>query len=648
MSLDPPVLDDRTFQDLVDEAKRMIPTFCPEWTNHNLSDPGVALIELFAWMTESTLYRLNRVPERYYAKFLELVGVEPFGPAAARTVVTFTLSTARTTEFRLPPGVVVATDGSADGATQPVLFQTTDELVVTPPAIRAVRLGGRDVDGRYEDITDDLRFGRAAVTVFPGLVPDASILVGFEQSLAGNVIEIEVDADTAGYGVRPDDPPIVWEAWNGDAWEPVALRGDTTGGLNCAGTISMLIGLRHEATTLDRTAAFWLRGRLLPDTGSRPWYNASPEIRSLVVRSIGGSVAAEHSAPQPSEAIGISDGRAGQRFSVSHAPVLARRDDETVEVVGRDGAMRWTEVADFADSGPTDRHFTWDSVSGEVRFGPRIRLEDGSYRSYGAVPHDGATIRVTGYRTGGGAAGNVGPGTLTDLRTSLAFVSGVTNLAPARGGADAETTAEAKVRGPMTLRTGQRAVTPRDYERAALEASTEVARAKALRPEQPGDPVSLLVVPRVRSVPGASDIDDFALSDDLHRTLEDELDRRRTLGATLEIRTPYYQGVSIAARLLRSDARPKNAVEDRARELLYRFVHPLTGGVDGTGWPFDADLHSSTVAELLESVDGVAKATEVFLFDYDLRGGRTGEAQEVIRIDRRTLFLSAQHTVVVE
>ena len=63
MTLPPPRIDMRSFQDIVDEAKRLIPRYAPEWTDHNLSDPGVALIELFAWMTESIIYRLNQVPE---------------------------------------------------------------------------------------------------------------------------------------------------------------------------------------------------------------------------------------------------------------------------------------------------------------------------------------------------------------------------------------------------------------------------------------------------------------------------------------------------------------------------------------------------------------------------------------------------------
>src|SRR5947208_13425841 len=80
MALPVPNLDDRRFQDLVDDAKRLVQQKCPEWTDHNVSDPGVTLIETFAWMTDQVLYRLNRVPERNYVKFLELIGVRLFPP----------------------------------------------------------------------------------------------------------------------------------------------------------------------------------------------------------------------------------------------------------------------------------------------------------------------------------------------------------------------------------------------------------------------------------------------------------------------------------------------------------------------------------------------------------------------------------------
>ena len=91
MALPVPNLDDRRFQDLVDDAKRLVQQRCPEWTDHNVSDPGVTLIELFAWMTDQLLYRVNRVPDRNYVKFLELIGIRLFPPSAARGEVTSAL-----------------------------------------------------------------------------------------------------------------------------------------------------------------------------------------------------------------------------------------------------------------------------------------------------------------------------------------------------------------------------------------------------------------------------------------------------------------------------------------------------------------------------------------------------------------------------
>src|SRR4051794_26315783 len=83
-------LDKRTHQQLKDEALRHIQRFVPEWTDYNESDPGIALVELFAWFTDQILYALNKTPELNYLKFLELLGMEltPARPAGAH--LTFT------------------------------------------------------------------------------------------------------------------------------------------------------------------------------------------------------------------------------------------------------------------------------------------------------------------------------------------------------------------------------------------------------------------------------------------------------------------------------------------------------------------------------------------------------------------------------
>ena len=92
MPLNAPNLDDRHFQDLVDEAKKRIPQYCKEWTDHNVSDPGVTLIELFAWMNDLLLYRLNQVPDLHYIRFMEMLGITLQEPLPAKPTVSFWLS----------------------------------------------------------------------------------------------------------------------------------------------------------------------------------------------------------------------------------------------------------------------------------------------------------------------------------------------------------------------------------------------------------------------------------------------------------------------------------------------------------------------------------------------------------------------------
>jgi predicted phage baseplate assembly protein len=104
-----PNLDDRTFQDLVDDAKRLVQQRCPEWTDHNVSDPGVTLIEAVAQMVDQLIYRLNRVPDLNYIRFLELIGVELRPPAAARGQATFWLSAPQPQTVRVRAESQVAT-----------------------------------------------------------------------------------------------------------------------------------------------------------------------------------------------------------------------------------------------------------------------------------------------------------------------------------------------------------------------------------------------------------------------------------------------------------------------------------------------------------------------------------------------------------
>jgi len=88
MPLSLPNLDDRTWADLVDEGRALIPFYAPGWTDHNIHDPGITLMELFAWLAEMNSYQLNRIPENHRRKFLALVETYTKPPKPAKAVLT--------------------------------------------------------------------------------------------------------------------------------------------------------------------------------------------------------------------------------------------------------------------------------------------------------------------------------------------------------------------------------------------------------------------------------------------------------------------------------------------------------------------------------------------------------------------------------
>lgn len=107
MPLTIPNLDDRRYQELLDEALSRVPVYTPEWTNFNKSDPGVTLIEVFAFMTESLLYRANQIPERNRKKFLKLLNIPLQAATSAQGLVRISNDKGQLQTFTLNDGVEV-------------------------------------------------------------------------------------------------------------------------------------------------------------------------------------------------------------------------------------------------------------------------------------------------------------------------------------------------------------------------------------------------------------------------------------------------------------------------------------------------------------------------------------------------------------
>src|SRR5687768_6690997 len=125
MPIKPPNLDDRRYADIVREARALIPQYCPDWTNLSDSDPGMTVVQLFAWMTEMTIYRLNRVPDKTYVHFLNFIGEERRDARPATVPLTFAPTEAHPV-LEIPPFTRCST--RQQGGMDALHYLTTDAL----------------------------------------------------------------------------------------------------------------------------------------------------------------------------------------------------------------------------------------------------------------------------------------------------------------------------------------------------------------------------------------------------------------------------------------------------------------------------------------------------------------------------------------
>jgi predicted phage baseplate assembly protein len=646
MALPAPNLDDRNFQSLVNEAKRMVQQRCPEWTDHNVSDPGVTLIETFAYMVDQLIWRMNKVPDRTYIKFLELIGLRLAPPSAARAPVTFWLSAPQEQTIAVAAGTEVATPRSED---EPVVFRSVSDLAIVPCSLQTVVTDAGEQVDRTETLLADQPFYAFAE------VPEVGncFYVGLSNPVPSCAVTLRFGCDIEGVGVDPRYPPLVWEAWTGDEWTVCELDRDETGGLNRDGDVVLHVPTGHVAhAAIARTAAGWLRCRIVEAAEWQPSYSASPRVTRLSAFTAGGTVDAVHAEIIVDEIIGMSEGVAGQRFALRHRPVVAGDTPYVVEVSTIEGWEEWTLVDDFAASGADHCHFTIDETAGEVVFGPVVREPDGTLTQYGKVPDKPWPIRIREYRAGGGRQGNVARNTITTLKSTIPYVARVSNRRAAQGGTDGETIENAKQRGPILLRTRERAVTPEDYEHLTLRAAHDVARVRCV-PAGSGDTeagaVRLLIVPRVEDgAYGALDFGQLVLPEATYERVADYVDARRTIGARVAIEPPSYVTISIVAALRAQPRYDARRLETQALEALYGYFHPVRGGHDASGWPFGRPIHAGEVYSVLQSLRGVEFVEDVRLYPADPLTSQREQRQDRIELGPNDLVFSWDHQVMVQ
>lgn len=656
MALQAPNLDDRKFQDIVREARSKIPQYCPKWTDYNLSDPGITLIELFAWMVDMLLYRLNRVPDKNYIKFMELIGINLEPPKAATVEVAFRLSAPQPEPITIPRGTEVATVRTE--TQEAITFSTDQDLTITLPTL-AYALTTAD-NSTFDDCMPVLKNPDLQVSIFQQ-VPQAgnALYLGYEENLAAHTLALTIESSMEGIGVDPSNPPLAWEAWNSvtERWLAMRIEEDTTGGFNSSGHVILHIPNSSTMREINGQNACWVRCRAIETQPTQRPYSSSPKVKSIISESVGGAVSASHAFRIAGEILGRSDGTPGQMFFLQNVPVLSRETGETIEVeTENEGEYElWQEVSDFSNSGTDDCHFICDGVSGEIQLGPVITQPSGEERRYGKTPPAGRLIRFTSYRCGGGVIGNVGEGTITIPKSSIPYIASVNNFKAAMGGTDPETMDSAKMRAPQAMRARAAAVTADDYEFLALKASPLVARAKCLSVGGTGDKqgippgvVRLLLVPTVPENGGYITDEDLELSRKLLEEVQWYLDERRLLATRLEIMPPKYLKVDVTARIKAKPNSDPGQVASDVESRLCQYINPVRGGPDGNGWPFGRGLFLSEVYAVIQGTVNVDYIEEVKLFPVNPETGERGDSTTGINVAPDTVLCSHKHEVLLD
>ena len=671
MPITPPRLDDRNFEDLVDELLARIPAHTPEWVPQ-AGDPGRTLLELFAWLGDTILYRANLIPERQRLAFLRLLGQPMQSAKAAQGIVSVQLNEPEATDaISLAPLAMVS---------GPVNFETRSEVTVLPITAECFykRPLNDDEVSEMTDVLDGLRefheiddelSGYVTTPIFnDGMVNKAG--VDLVQDTADNSLWVALLAATpanveaikrtlAGeddgrpplinIGVapaitlpatfdevrKPGRIPHVWEISTNqlDNDEPVYSQltrvADTSDDFTKRGVERYILpgdaddfGVLEGDVRVDANAGVGDRPPRLDDPEKLArivtWLRLRPSkaVQSMALSWVGiNAVEIDQRQTLTGRVVGQSDGSADQVMQLPARSVEEDTFSLQVEETGR-GYVRWRRVDDLALMDRDDAVYTLDGEAGTVTFGNGI---------CGRIPDVGRRVRVEVMRAGGGSAGNLPKATLEkitarDLKGNkvnrkLVVMQGIAT----EGGSEAETIAEAEQRIPSWLQHRNRSVTEDDYKSLAADTpGVRIGRVEVLprfvplqrRDGVPGV-VSVMVLPFKSMTEAPNPRPDQPFIEKVYSYLED----RRPLATELYVIGCEYIPLGLSIGITVRDGFGYDQVVNNVRDAIKRYLWSLPpDGPQGEGWPLGRSVQDRELEVEVARVPGVATVGGINLF----------------------------------
>ncbi|QWH88428.1 putative baseplate assembly protein [Bacillus toyonensis] len=633
-------LDDKSFSQLVEEAKKLIPQYTTEWTDHNKHDPGITFIELFSWLTEMQHFYMDRIREENVLKFLKLLGTKPIDTKSSRVDVTFLLNTEK--NVRIPMGTKLSAGE--------IIFETEESVLAISAKLE--KIISFSLSGRLEHTTANCMgefsyyaFGEEAET-------GSRMYLGFNDSfpeeehihVTFNLFEdyyVPIKRHSDEGHVVENSGCLVWEYFsehNGGKWIPLTIIKDETHMLSQSGRLIFLAprGMKkYKVHPADDRGRYWIRSVVV-----KSGYELPPKINSIMLNTI--------SAIQRNtqyEEVGSSNGLPNQIFPLQHFPIVR----ETIELQVNERISSefkwkdWIRVDDFDASKPDDQHFVICTETGQVFFGDGIN---------GAIPatpdKDGEkNIRIS-YQATDGRRGNIVSEAISKILDQFknSEMVRVKNLLPALGGTQKETLDEAVMRIRRELKSGYRAVTSEDFESLALATpGLRVARAKAFPFIGPPDFTSTKKQPLVTVViVPFSNASKPVPSQGFLKTVQCHLDKHRLITTQVHVISPNYVKIDVEALLsIKSGADPIETSKC-VKEILDKFLNPLARKREEREWPFGRAVYKSEIYEVIKKVPEVECVQKLQIIG---EGIGTKHNNGNIEMPRISLVVSGEHTIEI-
>jgi predicted phage baseplate assembly protein len=650
MALDRVVLDDLEWKGMVDAIRRRIPAASDgQWTLHAPVDPGVTLLELFAWQLEQRLYRMDQVPDALNRALLAMLGTRPRRTRCANTVLALrsdpspiaAVTVGRRAEFTLA------------GAEPPMVYSTRTPLALLKIDSKANSRGLRLWVGSQErsaDLDQARVFNLFPAVGGPSVVRIELTLTEAPAPAGGNAwfslyLHLRTAASIAPQwspDAAPGVPPPAPLAWlyrsNDGSLRPFGVD-DGTGGLRRSGIVRLRIPADWKAEPAGLVYAIHLHT-------TRASFSSPPRLVSLVPNAVVARHARAtrlHSVaqpldkwlPLPGNVIRLNEWPRDEPDkdvpAVESACVLCMKERDAKNPDGR--WHHWWPTASFHAWGPSHRVFIVDRERAQLRFGDGL---NGRLPVLSAAGADHSNIRFR-YVVGGGSAGAVGPSPGPDCDWEGPDGVRARNLTESLGSIEAETLEQARQRSAATLRISTRAVTRADFEDIALSTpGVAVKRAHAAIGRHPQHPctsvpgaVTVYVVPDVpRAERGQTPM--WRAREDLNSDLVEDafvaapipdpgmlaavharLGRARLVTTELFVSAPHYRAVRLRA-VLRGDVHDPSTLRQSIYDRLQRFLDPLVGGDDSSGWTFGEPVRASVMLrEVQAAVGNEARVAQV-------------------------------------